>query len=422
MLGFLSVLAARGGRASLLAKGRFPGTTPFASSPRGLARESTVTQHEGFLNLLAVIVNRRRFLFWNSLLVTLAVLSFSFFLPTRYKATSTILFPRDSGENLTGLSALVQQFDISRNLLSGPTSNTQIYLAILKSRTIADSVVVDFDLVHRYKVKNMEGARRRLRALSEFNLTSGGVIEISVEDTDREMAARLANAFVTHLDALNRSTRMGEGKRTRIFIEKRLSETTARLNAAEDSLRAFQESHPGVALPPEAATAAGAAADLMAQRISLGAEVEVLQGSLHPQATALVRKRAELSALDRELEGMPLLSLEIARRYRDVKVQQAVFELLTAQYEEARIQESKDQPTVEVLDTAIPPLRKSFPHRGIMTVVALFFSLVVGLLVAAFLETMDRLRPAMILRFRNEVGTRSLIGRVLFRDRERKAS
>jgi uncharacterized protein involved in exopolysaccharide biosynthesis len=381
-------------------------------------------QHESFLDLLAVILKRRRFLFWNCLLVTLIVLGSSFLLQTRYKATATILFPPDTGQNLPGLGALVQQFDVSRRLLTGTTSNTQIYLAILKSRTIADSVIVEFDLMHRYKAKNAEVARRHLRSLTEFKLTSGGVIEISVEDTDRETAARMANAFVTRLDDLNRSTRMGEGKRTRLFTEKRLVETTARLHAAEDSLRAFQESHPGVALPPEAATAAGAASDLMAQRVSLGAEVEVLEGSLHPQATALLKKRAELEALDRALEGMPSLSLEIARRYRDVKVQETVFELLTAQYEAARIQENKDVPTVEILDSAVPPVRKSFPHRGIMTLIAMFFSLVVGLLIATFLETLERLRPMMDLRLRNEVGSKGLIGRVLFgeRQRNRKAS
>jgi uncharacterized protein involved in exopolysaccharide biosynthesis len=381
-----------------------------------------MTQHETFLDLLALVLKRRRFLFWNSLVVTLAVLIISFFLPTRYKATASILFPPENGQGLAGLTALMQQFDISKHLMTGSSSNTQIYLAILKSRTIADSVITEFDLIHRYKSKNIESARRHLRSLTEFKLTNGAVIDISVEDTNRETAARMANAFVVHLDDLNRSTRMGEGKRSRIFIEKRLAETTSRLNAAEDGLRKFQESHPGVALPPDASIAASASADLMAQRIALGAEVEMLQGSLHRQATALVTKRAELAALDRELEGVPALSLEIARRYRDVKVQQAVFELLTAQYEEARIQETKDVPTVEVLDTAVPPIRKSFPHRGIMTLMAMFFSLAAGLLVAAFLETLERFKPMMELKLRGDMGTKSLIGRVLFKDRERKAS
>jgi len=381
-----------------------------------------LTQQEGFIDFLAVLIKRRRFLFWNTFLVTVVVLGTSFLLPTRYRATATILFPPETGQNLSGLSALVQQFDISRHLLTGTSSNTQIYLAILKSRSIADSVIVEFDLMHRYKTKNLESTRRRLRSLTKFNLTSGGVIEISVEDTNREMAAQMANAFVSHLDALNRTTRMGEGKRTRLFVEKRLAETKSRLQGAEDSLRAFQQTHPGVALPPEAANAASAAADLMAQRIALGAEVEVLRGSLSPQATPLVKKRAELEALDRELEGMPSLTLEIARRYRDVKVQETVFELLTAQYEEARIQESKDVPTVEVLDGAVPPIRKSFPHRGIMTLMAMVFSLVVGVLIATFLETMQRLRPMMELRLRSEMGSKSLISRVLFGDHQRKAS
>ena len=381
-----------------------------------------MTQHETFLDLLALILKRRRFLFWNSLIVTVAVLVISFFLPTRYKATASILFPPENGQSLAGLSSLMQQFDISKHLLGGSSSNTQIYMAILKSRTIADSLIVEFDLTHRYRSKNIESARRHLRSLTEFKLTNGAVIDISVEDTNRDMAARMANAFVDHLDYLNRTTRMGEGKRSRLFIEKRLAATTTRLNAAEDALRQFQETHPGVALPPDASAAASAGADLMAQRIALGAEVEMLEQSLHPEATALIMKRAELAALDRELEGVPALSLEIARRYRDVKVQQAVFELLTAQYEEARIQESKDVPTVEVLDMAVPPIRKSFPHRGLMTLMAMFFSLAAGLLVAAFLETLERMKPMMELRLRGEMGTKSLIGRVLFKDRERKAS
>jgi len=381
-----------------------------------------MSQHETFLDLLALILKRRRFLFWNSFIVTVAVLIISIFLPTRYKSTASILFPPENGQSLAGLTALMQQFDISKNMMGGSNSNTQIYMAILKSRTIADSVIVEFDLIHRYKSKNIESARRHLRSLTEFKLTNGAVIDISVEDTDRETAARMANAFVTHLDELNRTTRMGEGKRSRIFIEKALAETKARLNAAEDGLRQFEETHPGVALPPDASASASAGADLMAQRIALGAEVEMLEQSLHPEATALVKKRAELAALDRELGGVPALSMEIARRYRDVKVQQAVFELLTAQYEEARIQETKDVPTVEVLDTAVAPIRKSFPHRGIMTLMAMFFSLAAGLLIAALLETLERLKPMMELRLRGEMGTKSLIGRVLFKDRERKAS
>ena len=381
-----------------------------------------MSQHETFLDFLALVLKRRRFLFWNCFIVTVAVVVISFFQPTRYKATASILFPPEDGQSLAGLTSLMQQFDISKHLLSGSNSNTQIYMAILKSRTLADSVIAEFDLIHRYKSKNIESARRHLRSLTEFKLTNGAVIDISVEDTNRETAAKMANAFVTHLDDLNRSTRMGEGKRSRMFIEKRLAETTTRLNAAEDALRGFQETHPGVALPPDATAAANAGADLMAQRISLGAEVEMLEQSLHPEAMALVRKRAELAALDRELEGVPGLSLEIARRYREVKVQQAVFELLTAQFEEARIQESKDVPTVEVLDTAVPPIRKSFPHRGIMGLMAMFFSLAAGLLIAAFLEMMERLRPMMELRLRGDVGSKSLIGRVLFKDRERKAS
>src|SRR6185503_598575 len=117
-IGFSGVLCAS---SSPLEKGRFPGTSRIGSAaPRrggGPARESSMTQHETFLDLLALILKRRRFLFWNSLIVTVAVLVISFFLPTRYKATASILFPPENGQSLAGLSSLMQQFDISKHLL-----------------------------------------------------------------------------------------------------------------------------------------------------------------------------------------------------------------------------------------------------------------------------------------------------------------
>ena len=311
------------------------------------------------------------------------------------------------------MAALAQRFDLSNVPIPGITSSAQVYLAILRSRTVTDSVIVEFDLLNRYKVKNMELARRALAAASDFSLASAGVIRISVEDKDPMVAAEMTNAFVRHLDRLNRALRMSEGKRTRIFIENRLEATKVRLREAEDSLLAFRASNPGVVLS-DASAEVDAGASLMAQRVLIGAELEVLRTSFYSDAPALNRKMREVEALDRELENLPAVELELARRTRDVKVQERVFQYLTSQFEQAQIQENRDVATVDVLDSAVPPVRKSFPRRGIMTMLGFFLSIVVGSAMVISQEALNTLGLRDDSRLRAVVEPRSLLHRLLF--------
>lgn len=365
-------------------------------------------------DVLYVVLKRRRFLVWNTVLVTATILIISFLLTPVYTASTSILPPQEKGEGLLGLGSLLQQFDVSRLGLTGATSTAQVFVAILKSRTVADSVVVRFDLVQRYKAKNAARARRKLVQRTGVRLASTGVIQVSVKDPDPVAAAAMANAYVDLLDGLNRTLRTSEGRRMRIFVEERLAETRDSLRATEDKLLAFQKSHPGVALPPQVLTSTSAAAELLARRVMLGYQLELLEASLQPGAGPLLEKQAEVQALDRQLGTLPALSLEMGRRYRDFKVQEKVFELLTAQYESARLKEQKDIPTVDVLDRAVPPDRKSYPRRGLLTALAFVLSLVMGLLIAVVLEALERAKAAEDPRLRSVVRPTSLLGRILF--------
>ncbi len=162
------------------------------------------------------------------------------------------------------------------------------------------------------------------------------------------------------------------------------------------------------------AASAGAAADLMAQRIAMGYELELMRSTLSAGAPPLVRKETEVAALDSELGGVPDLGMEMARRYRDFKVQEKVFELLSAQLEAARIKESKDVTTVDVLDSAVPPDRRSFPRRGLMTGLAFLVSTLLGVLTAVGLEILGHIRLADDQRFRSAITPGGFLDRVLF--------
>ena len=367
-----------------------------------------------FSDFLYVVLKRRRFLVWNTVIVTLAVLVISFLLTPMFTASTSILPPQEEDQGLLGLGGLLQQFHLPQLGLTGATSSAQVYVAILKSRTVADSVVARFDLVERYRAKNAARARRKLVRRTAVHLAPTGVIRVSVKDEKPAVAADMANAYIQVLDVLNRTLRTTEGRRVRRFLEKRLAVTRDSLRAAEEKLVEFQEKHPGMALPPEALATTGAAADLLAKRVLLGYQLELLQASLQPGAAPLMEKQAEVRALDRQLGALPDLSLEMGRRYRDFKVQEKVFELLTAQYESARLKEHKDIPTVDVLDRAVPPDRKSFPRRGLLTALAFVLSIVVGLIVAAVLETLERMNLGDDHRLHSLVRPGSLLARVLF--------
>ena len=374
-----------------------------------------MTEKNGDLgDFVYILLRRRKFLVWNVITVTLLVMGGSFLLPLRFTATATLLPPKEEkGSSLLSMAALAQRFDLSNVPISGVTSSAQVYLAILRSRTVSDSLIVAFNLLERYNVKNMELARRTLGSASEFDLASAGVIRVSVEDKDPVVAADMANTYVRHLDRINRDLRMGEGKRSRIFIGKRLEATRERLHAAEESLLAFRQANPSVFLSDDSAEDEGGAS-LMAQRISAGAELEVLRTSFYSDAPALNRKVREVQALDRELAHLPAIELELSRRYRDVKIQERVYEYLNSQFEQAQIQENKDLATVDVLDPAVPPVRKSFPRRGIMTALAFLLATGVGALVVISQEGLAALRLRDDERLRTVVKPRSLLDRLLF--------
>lgn len=130
----------------------------------------------------------------------------------------------------------------------------------------------------------------------------------------------------------------------------------------------------------------------MAQRIALEVKLQVLRQSLAENSEEVRRVRQELAAIDRQVGGLPRAGLDVARLWREVKVQEQVFELLTAQLEEARIRETRDTPTVQVLDRAEPPLHKSRPKRAVV-VIAGFLVGLVGSVIAALLMERRSGRP-----------------------------
>lgn len=359
---------------------------------------------------LSVIVGYRRFILLNFLGVCVAVAILSLFLPSWYSANTTILPPQREKLGLGLVSSLaggISEFGTSMSLPL-MVSPSDVIAAILKSRSVALAVIEKEDLMKTYHTKTKEDALRELFSHTQVKVTPEGLVSLSFEDKNRFKAAGVANRFVEELDRVNREINTSQAKNARIFIEGRLVQTKEDLTKAEEDLKKFQEENKAVSLDAQMRASIEEAANLKAQMVAAEIELNLLSKTMspsHPQIQGLNSKINELKRqldiwemgnpkkeseerkiLDVPFSQVPALSLELARLVREVRIQSGVFELLTNQYEQYKIQETRDTPTIQVLDKAFPPDRRSKPKRTFLVGLAGVLSLVTSVVFVFGLE------------------------------------
>jgi tyrosine-protein kinase Etk/Wzc len=351
------------------------------------------------LSYLTVLVSYRRFIFLNFVGVCVIVAVISLFLPPWYRATTTILPPQTESLNLGAASSLLGAFSGISSSYSLPLMATpsDVYAAILKSRTVTGAVVERESLMTAYQLKSKDAAIKELSSRVAVNVSTEGLITISYEDRNRNRVADVANCFVQELDRVNRETSTSKAKNARIFIEERLAQTQKDLSSAEDNLQKFQENNKTLVLDDQMKSAIQKAADLKAEMVSSEIELNVLSKTMSPFHPQIQSLRSRINEINRQLDllewgdqkekpedktvldvsfnQVPSLSLQLARLIREVKIQETVFELLTQQYEQYKIEEKKDTPTVQVLDRAVPPERRSRPKRAFLVAISGILSL-----------------------------------------------
>ncbi len=361
------------------------------------------------LNYLMILVKYRRFLILNTLSVCLIIGLVSFLLPLWYTAHTSIL-PPEADTSLLGLSSSLLGGFSSAGEMSLPFMATpsDVISAILQSRSVAEKILEKTDLMQVYNTQSKEEALKGLASHTRVKVSEEGLVSLDFEDKDKKRAALVANLYIEELDRINRMTNSSRARNTRLFIEQRMVKTQKDLIQAEENLREFQEEHKTISLDEQMKITIQAAADLKAEMVLNEIELNVLSQNLspaHPQIQQLrtriyqIRKQLEKlefgdqdslpeknQVLDVPFSEVPKLGLELARLTRDLKIQEAIFELLSSQHEQAKIQEAKDTPTIQILDRAFPPEKKSRPKRAMMVVLAGIASLFVGVVFVFGLE------------------------------------
>jgi capsule polysaccharide export protein KpsE/RkpR len=302
----------------------------------------------------------------------------------KYESTTQIM-PPDSGN--AGLASLVPALSKSPGLigmagdLMGMKSSGAIFAKVLESRTVEDHLIERFDLRKKYGVKYWEDARKKLASRTEVaEDKKSGVITISVRDRDAGLAMALANAYVDELGSVMAKVSTSAARRERIFIEQRLADENKSLQDAEQQFSQFASTNMALNVPEQTKVTVEAAARLQGELIAARAQLEGLKQTYTEENIRVKSVQAHVNELDRALakinsgrvpgvqdptspypsvKNLPLLGVKWADLYRNTKIRETVVELLTQQYEMARIQEAKEIPSVKVLDPASPPEKKS---------------------------------------------------------------
>jgi len=278
--------------------------------------------------------------------VTIVAVIISLLLPKWYKATASILPPKDQGlfGSLGVAGSMLKGLSSTQKIGSlGQKTGTYNYLAILKSRSAMEAVIHKFDLMTEYAVSDssMEKALAGLTDNVNFEVEDDDNITVEVSDRDPIRAADIANYFVEELNSISNRLGTQEARSNREFIEKRLGQSKDELHRTEEALKTYQEKNGVLVLPEQNSPGISAIADLYGMKAKKEIELAILKRTVTGENSAIQQLEIELSELNRKLGTLPETGLESFRLYRDAAIQQKVVEFLIPMYEQRKLMSKK---------------------------------------------------------------------------------
>ncbi|MFN3560503.1 MAG: GNVR domain-containing protein [Chloroherpetonaceae bacterium] len=337
--------------------------------------------------LLEVLIRYRKWIIVTTLSTTALSTLIAFLLPVWFLASSVILVGQQSDvlnlSKLLGVSAGLASDLLGKNKLSDEVDR---YEAIFKSERLRLAVIEKFDLIKEYEFDSpdvkepIKNTLKELDANISFKDNKNGTITISaIYKENAEKSAEMAQFIVAMMDSINRQLATESARNQRIFIERKYIQAQEELARAEVALNMFQKQYKVPEIKDQIRASLEASAQIESAAITSEVEYNVLKDALgenHPQvlqAKSKVQelkrqvKRFEQGGLSSDIiipfEKMPDVGMEYMRLYRNLLLQTKIVEFLTTQYEQAKIQEAKDTPTLLVLDKARVPEWKAKPKR-----------------------------------------------------------
>ena len=377
------------------------------------------------LEILSIIAKYKKFIFRFIIICTIGTILVALLSHKWYKSTASV-FPAEKADllgGLEGIASLAKSFSPAKALtsLSGNSETDRYFGDSQKQYGYLMAIIQKFDLVHEYDITDypIEKTTKELLSNVDFKVEDEGNITITVYDRDPQRAADMANYFVELLNKTNTELQGQNARGNRLFIEERYKKNIVDLDRAEDSLKAFQKINGVVALPEQTEASIKALAEISGQLALKEVQANVLRRTQSAENPTLVATQIEIDELRNKISQMnkgtgvpqnemkmfvpfskmPDLGGEYVRWYRDVEIQYKILQFITPLYEQAKVEEQRQTPSVIILDRAVPAERKAKPKILLYALIAVVSSLLLALVAVFSLEAIKRIKSADPERF-----------------------
>ena len=355
------------------------------------------------LDLLIVLAECKRTVL--SITGSFAVIAIvvSLLLPKRYTATASLLPPQQSSSVSTMFASQLGSLGGMAAMAGGGLglkNPNDMYVAMMRSRTVEDAMVQRFGLVKEYRAKHISDARKALESKAIVDGSGkDGLIHISVTDGDPKLAAEIANGYIDQFRKFSEGLAITEASQRRLFFDQQLVQAKDNLANAEESMKEMQQKTGMIQLDSQTRALIESASTLRAQIAAKEVEINSMQAFATDQNAQLMQAQRELGGLRAQLAKLggtetgddsslllpkgrvPEAGLEYVRKVRDVKYYETIFDIMARQFEMAKLDEAKQGAIIQVIDSAVPPETRSFPQRALIVVGATLAGFLVSIFV-----------------------------------------
>jgi len=384
-----------------------------------LANQSETTKEgSSFVEFLTVTIKYRWFLFWFVFIITASALTYALLAPKWYKASASVL-PAENTDFLSafsGLSALAKNFSPSKGL-AALTGNSEFdrYLVILKSSTMVDDVIKKFDLRKEYdfEVKDYDKVVKAFLSNLELEVQDEGNLTVSIYDKSPNRAAKMVNYMVDKLNEINTTLSVSNAKANREFIEKRYLQNVADINNLENDMKLFQEKYGVIAVPEQIESTIKSMSEIFSEQAKKDIALNVLRRSYGNESPITQKAAIEVEEINKKINSLigsgnsingsnllipfkqaPALGNKYLKIYRDIEIQYKILEFVQPLYEQAKVEEVRNSPSVLVLDKAYPPIKKAKPKGSLYALAAFVSSTIVGYFIIFTLVLFQKIKKS----------------------------
>lgn len=384
-----------------------------------------------FLDVLLIVTQRKKLVTIVTAICAGIALILAFALPPSYTATVIILPPQG---NTSMSSMLASQPAGVGSAVSGMAGSmlgmkniNDMYVSVLKSRTVEDAVIQRYGLQSEYRNAYLAETRKALERHTKIDgSTKDGLIRLNFSDRNSNRAAEIANGYIEQFRDLSEHLAITEASQRRVVFENQLEKTKIDLENADEALKRTQLSTGMVQVDGQARAMIESAARLRAQIVAKEVQIEAMRSYAGDENPALTQAQTELDGLREQFNKLvgskggsaddlflpkgevPQARLEYVRRLRDVKYYEAIFDVLAKQLELAKLDETREGALIQIVDPAVPPEQKSFPKRGLFTLAGLALGFTLGIMLALLEGGLARMQHNPVTKGKLDLLRRSL--------------